>query len=60
MEKELKDVSQASIAQALAADYFCIYYVNTETDRFVEYSGSEEYDRLGLEEEYIEYAREDK
>ena len=60
MEKELKDVSQASIAQALAADYFCIYYIDTETDRFVEYSGSEEYDRLGLPkagDDFISFSR---
>jgi len=48
MDKEVLSVSQASVAQALAADYFCIYYVNTETDRFIEYSSSPEYKELGL------------
>jgi len=48
MEKELVNVSQSSIAQALATDYFCIYYVNVEDDRFIEYSASPEYRQLGL------------
>ena len=48
MEKELLKVSQSSVAQALAADYFCIYYVNTENDRFIEYSASPEYKEFGL------------
>ena len=41
----------ASIAEALAADYFSIYYVDTETDRFIEYSADAEYDSLGIEKE---------
>ena len=37
------------IAQALAQDYFSIYYVDTDTDRFVEYSAYDEYSELGIE-----------
>lgn len=43
-EEELKarqskeNVTYASIAQALAADYFSIYYVDPETDEYFEYS----------------------
>ena len=48
MENELVNVSQSSIAQALATDYFCIYYVNVDDDRFIEYSASPEYRQLGL------------
>ena len=48
MKNEILQVSQASIAQALATDYFCIYYVNVNTDRFIEYSASPEYRSLGL------------
>ena len=48
MENELVNVSQSSIAQALSTDYFCIYYVNVEDDRFIEYSASPEYRALGL------------
>ena len=48
MENEALRVSQASVAQALATDYFCIYYVNTETDRFIQYSASPEYLEFGL------------
>ncbi|MBQ7488113.1 MAG: response regulator [Clostridia bacterium] len=48
MEHEVMDVLQSSVAQALAADYFCIYYVNTANDNFIEYSSSPEYRVLGL------------
>ena len=48
MKNEVLKVSQSSVAQALAADYFCIYYVNTENDRFIEYSASPEYKEFGL------------
>ena len=60
MEKEILEVSQSSIAQALAADYFCIYYVNTETDRFIEYSSSPEYRSFGLPktgDDFISFSR---
>ena len=51
-EKAKRDsVTFASIAEALAADYFSIYYVDTETDRFIEYSADAEYDSLGIEKE---------
>ena len=39
----------ASIAQALAADYFSIYYVDIETDQFIEYCSHEGYAGLGIE-----------
>ena len=39
----------ASVAQALAGDYFSIYVVDPDTERFVEYSSSVEFDRLGVE-----------
>ena len=49
-EKAKRDsVTFASIAEALAADYFSIYYVDTDTDRFIEYSADAEYDKLGIE-----------
>ena len=40
MEEEYLNVSPARVAQALAADYFCIYYVNTKNNKFIEYSAS--------------------
>ena len=40
MEEEYLKVSPARVAQALAADYFCIYYVNTKNNKFIEYSAS--------------------
>ncbi len=41
----------SSIAQALAADYFSIYYVDIETDHFVEFCARDEYNVLGIEKE---------
>ena len=60
MENELVNVSQSSIAQALATDYFCIYYVNVNDNRFIEYSASPEYRQLGLPtmgDDFITFAR---
>ena len=37
------------VASALAGDYFSIYVVDLDTDRFVEYFATEEYDKLGVE-----------
>ncbi|MBQ9325897.1 MAG: response regulator [Clostridia bacterium] len=37
------------IAQALAKDYFSIYVVDPDTESFVEYSSTEEYNQLGIE-----------
>ena len=60
MENELLSVSQSSIAQALATDYFCIYYVNVQNNKFIEYSASPEYKALGLPttgDDLISFAR---
>ena len=61
METEVLKVSPTSVAQALATDYFCIYYVNTDNDRFIEYSASPEYRRLGLprtSDNFTQFSRE--
>ena len=61
METEVLKVSPSSVAQALATDYFCIYYVNTDNDRFIEYSASPEYRRLGLprtSDNFTQFSRE--
>ncbi|MER2139021.1 MAG: hypothetical protein ABS965_02715, partial [Succiniclasticum sp.] len=60
MEQEALKVSQSSVAQALAADYFCIYYVNTENNKFIEYISSDEYKELGLPrtgDDFISFSR---
>ena len=44
-----ENVTFSSIAQALAADYFSIYYVDTDTDRFVEFSAHDTYLALNIE-----------
>ena len=60
MEQKPLKVSPDSVAQALAADYFCIYYVNTDNDKFIEYSASKEYKELGLPstgDDFISFSR---
>ena len=42
-------ITYEKVAQALAGDYFSIYIVDPDTNKFVEYSASEEYDSLGVE-----------
>ena len=44
-----KRMTYEKVAQALAGDYFSIYIVDPDTDRFVEYSATKEYDDLGVE-----------
>ena len=42
-------LTYAKVAQALAGDYFGIYIVDPDTENFVEYSATREYDELGVE-----------
>ena len=48
-QSALSGISFSSIAQALSKDYFSIYYVDTESGRFIEYSSSREYQSLEIE-----------
>jgi len=41
---------KSGIAQALSSDYFLIFYVDTETDRFVEYHATETDRELDIEQ----------
>ena len=45
----IEHITFSKVAQALAGDYFSIYVVDPETDNFVRYSVTKEYDRLGLQ-----------
>ena len=45
----IEHITFSKVAQALAGDYFSIYVVDPETDNFVRYSATKEYDRLGLQ-----------
>ena len=47
---QAEQITYARIS-ALAGDYLCIYTVDPETDHYVEYSGSQRYDSLGLAKE---------
>jgi len=51
MIRKKDSITYANIAQALAADYFSIYYVDTETDKFIEFSSHEAYSSLDIETE---------
>ncbi|MDO4889807.1 MAG: EAL domain-containing protein [Coriobacteriaceae bacterium] len=42
-------VTYASIAHALAMDYFSIYYIDTDNDSFIEYSSAPQYKKLNIE-----------
>lgn len=44
-----ENLTFSRVAQALAADYFSIYIVDPDTNRFVEYSANDAYDELGME-----------
>ena len=57
MKNQKLTVSQTSVAQALAADYFCIYYVDTDNGEFIEFSSSPEYQKLGLPRESSDFSR---
>ncbi|MBO6002925.1 MAG: hypothetical protein J6P53_05455, partial [Mailhella sp.] len=60
MKDEVLKISQTSVAQALAADYFCIYYVDVSNNKFIEYSSSPEYREFGLPtigDDFIEFSR---
>ena len=57
---EDEGTTYAEIARALAADYYNIYYVDTETDRFIEYSSSAGDEELAMErhgERFFQEAR---
>ncbi len=49
MKHDLIHISQTRVAQALAKDFFSIYVVDPDTDHFVEYIATKEYDELGIE-----------
>ena len=49
-DEKHRHISYSRIAQALAQDYFSIYYVDIVTDEYIEYSSSEEYKELQLEQ----------
>ena len=51
LEAERRSAATYSrIAQALAADYFSIYYVDTDTGRFIEYISRRDHTGLGVEQ----------
>lgn len=43
-------LTYSRIAQILARDYFSIYYVDINTDNFIEYSSQQKYKRLKIEQ----------
>ena len=41
----------AALAKALAQDYFIIYYVDVETDYFIEYRAGDDFNKIGIEKQ---------
>ena len=53
-------ITYEKVAKALAGDYFSIYIVDPDTEKFVEYSATSEYDSLGVEksgEDFFQLSR---
>ena len=51
MKRAGNRLTYARLAQALSADYFSIYYVDTRTDKFTEFTSHNTYAGLGIEKE---------
>ncbi len=54
-EAQEEQLTFARIAQALSQDYYSFYVVNTDTDEFVEYSSSAEYEQLHVEQNGVNF-----
>ena len=48
-EAKNESLTYARIANALSNDYIYLYYINTETDEFIEYHSDKDHDNLALE-----------
>ncbi|MBR1554250.1 MAG: GGDEF domain-containing protein [Oscillospiraceae bacterium] len=48
LESEAQKSTYSEIAEALASRYEVIYYVDTETNEYTQYSASEQYAKLGM------------
>ena len=45
----VEHITFAKVAQALAGDYFSIYVVDPDTDNYVEFTSTKEFEKLGVE-----------
>ena len=50
-DRHMHHVTFSSIARALSQDYFGIFYVDVETDRYIEYRSIDEHDHVNTEKE---------
>ncbi len=60
IEDKKEGATYASIARSLAADYYNLYYIDLDTDKFIEYSSSVGGDELAMErhgENFFEESR---
>ena len=48
-EERKTTITFSRIVEALSKDYFSIYYIDTETNHFIEFSASQEYRNLNIE-----------
>ena len=51
----MDSLTYARIAQALAKDFFSIYYVNIDTDAFIEFSSKDKYKELQMDSNGIDF-----
>ena len=51
----MDSLTYARIAQALAKDFFSIYYVNIDTDAFIEFSSTDKYKELQMDSNGIDF-----
>ncbi|MBQ7153845.1 MAG: EAL domain-containing protein [Clostridia bacterium] len=49
VRRKTQSVTYSNIAKALAGDYFCIYYVDDQTDKYEMYYADKEYIKLDME-----------
>lgn len=57
-----KNLTYAAVSEALAADYDCIYYVDSKSGEFTEFKSSEDYKELNLDQsgsDFFNYFRTD-
>ena len=50
-----QNLTYSRIAQALSKDYYSIYYVDIETDEFIEYSSHSDYEELQVEQSGVNF-----
>ncbi len=61
-DKGAEELTYSYVAQALSSDYMNLYYVDLDTEKYIEYSAGDDYDNLAIEkhgEDFFAKSRED-